>query len=96
MSLDTDYNLNRNNGPQRGGNHLVSVHRLCEARFFKGGKIAKISKTSNALSIWASKFLADNLPEKPKQTRRLSYAEAWLAARREKMKMKAFGHYGDK
>ena len=55
-----------------------------------------LSKQNKALNQWACGFLAANLPMKPKRTRRLSYSEAWMVAKRERMRMKVFGHYGDK
>jgi hypothetical protein len=58
--------------------------------------MSEISETSKALSMWAAKFLADNSSKKPKRTRRLSYTEAWLVGKREIMRKKVFGHYGEK
>ena len=56
MDLDTDYNQIKH-GPQRGGNHLVSVHRLCEARFFKGGKMKVENMTSGNGNKVANQFI---------------------------------------
>ena len=57
--------------------------------------MATIAEQNKALSKWACGFLAINSPQKPKRTRRLSYSNAWLAAKREQMRMRVFGHYGD-
>ena len=51
MNSDTDYNLNQTNGPQRGGNHLVSVHRLREARFLRVEKCYYVSSCQCQITV---------------------------------------------
>ena len=64
----------------------------------KDKRMKNINRNSEILSEWACNFLTQNLPIKPlkpKRTRRLSLSEAWIAAKKEKMRMKVFGHYGE-